>query len=116
MAQSLTTENLVKHYFNICNTALLEHKDSLLFKAAMALMERFAAGDNISMKVISDSGKTLGYFTTYFKDGQFAPITEGVHEPDKALTVSDSFLQEVVENRDDYILHPQKLDWSWLTK
>jgi hypothetical protein len=92
MTETMTTKNLVKHYFNICNTTLVKHKDSLLFRAAMALMERYTAGENISIKVVNDAGQVQGHFTTYFKEGQFASITDGEHKPDKALTVTESFL------------------------
>jgi hypothetical protein len=112
---TLSTKNLVKYYFNICNTALVEHRDNPLFKAAVSLADKFAGGDNISLQVVNDAGESLGHFTTYFKDGQFGPTTEGVHEPDKAFIVKQAFLQEVVDNGDEYIKRPSKLDWSWLT-
>jgi len=114
MATTPTTINLVKHYFNICNTALLQKEDNLLYKVAMDIANQFASGDNITLKIVDEQGKPLEYYTAYFKDGQFAPIREGIHEPDAQFSLSKHFLEHVLENADDYIEHPRKLDWSWL--
>jgi hypothetical protein len=37
-----------------------------------------------------------------------------VYEANKSLTVSESFLREVIDHRDDNIADPEKLDWRWL--
>lgn len=114
MNEKLTTTNLVKHYFNICNAALLEKEDSLIYKIVIDIANQFASGDNITLKVVDERDAILGNYSTYFKNGQFAPILEGIHEPDAQFTLSDKFLEQVLENADEYRTHPEKLDWSWL--
>lgn len=114
MNEPLTTTNLVKHYFNICNTALTMRQDSLVYAAAIALIDKFAGGDNVTLRVVDEQGDVLGQYTTYFKDGQFAPVRKGELEPDARFTVRREFLEEVVERSDHYVAHPEQLDWSWL--
>lgn len=114
MAIDLGTTNLVKHYFNICNTALLQQENKLIYKVAIEIVNRVASGENITVDVVAEDGAPLGRYTTYFKDGQFGPIREGEHEPDAHFRLSRPFLAQVLENADTYIRHPEKLDWSWL--
>ena len=40
--------------------------------------------------------------------------TRGKQEPEAGWKVSRSYLESVVENADEYIEHPAKLDWDWL--
>jgi hypothetical protein len=35
-------------------------------------------------------------------------------DPSIAWKVPESYLKDVVENAEDYINHPAKLDWEWL--
>jgi hypothetical protein len=114
MTASLETTNLVKHYFNICNAAILQKEDSLIYKLIIDMLKPLASGDNITLKVVDEQEVVLGHYTTYFKQGQFAPIREGIHEPGAQFTLKKIFLEQVSENADEYIAHPEKLDWSWL--
>lgn len=114
MNASLRIRNLVKHYFNICNTALTQNKDSLIYGSVIAVINQFVSGQTISLRVVDDSETPVGYFTTGFVDGEFTPIREGEHGPDARFTLRQSFLEEVVSHADNYIAHPEKLDWSWL--
>jgi hypothetical protein len=114
MTASLETTNLVKRYFNICNAAILQKENSLIYNFIINLAKPLASGDNITLKVVDEQEVLLGNYTTYFKEGQFAPVREGIHEPDAQFTLKKSFLEQVSENADEYIAHPEKLDWSWL--
>lgn len=115
MNERLSTTNLVKYYFNICNTALTMHQDRLVYKTAIALIDKIAGGNNIALRVLDAKGNALGQYTTYFKDGQFAPVKKGELAPDARFTLHREFLEEVVDHADHYVEHPEKLDWRWLT-
>lgn len=116
MNDSISTLNLVKHYFNICNTALSQRKDDALYAPVLSVLNQFASGETIRLKVIGADGKVMGWYTTRYVDGEFTPIMEGKQgDPDARFTLKRSFLQNVMSNADEYIKHPQKLDWSWLT-
>lgn len=115
MAESLTTLDLVKWYFNICNTALATRDANPVVEAVESLVARAVSGQVITLKVVDDSQAPAGYYTTRFIDGRFTPVEEGEENPDSRFTLSRSFLQEVVDNSDRYVEHPDRLDWSWLT-
>lgn len=116
MAQQLNTSALVKHYINICNTALVQRRDEFPYKQLIALMEQFFSGQTLTIRVEREEAQPNEYFTTGFVHGEFTPIREGVHGPDAQLSLNRHYLQEVVEHADEYIRRPERLDWSWLTR
>lgn len=114
MATSSETLNLVKQYFNICNAALATHREKAGFGTVLALVNRFASGDTIALRVVDDTPAPDSYYTTRFVDGQFTPVQPGKQHPDDRFTLHRRFLEEVANHADDFIEHPEKLDWSWL--
>lgn len=115
MTEPLSTQALVKQYLNICNDVLLSHRQSPLLKQVLALVNRLYSQDTITFKVVNDDDEPLGYFSTRFVDGTFTPVEEGRQDPDIHLQLQRSYLEQVVNNAQDYMDHPTKLDWDWLT-
>ena len=116
MTTTLETTNLVKHYFNICNTALASHKDSPIYGLLLALMNQLTSGKVIEVKVINGRSDDGEYFTTRFVDGEFTPVVEGKGESDTRFVVESDFLEKVFRNSDEYVDSPGKLDWSWVRR
>lgn len=114
-ASDLSIINLVKHYFNICNTAIRQNEDSLVFGTALGVIKQLKSGDTISIKVVGGKEGETEYFTTRFVDGVFTPIDKGKNDPDSQFTMTKDMLQDVLDHDDEYIEHPERLDWSWLT-
>ena len=114
MATPSETLNLVKQYFNVCNAALSTHREKAAFGTVLALISRFTSGATITLQVIDDTPAPAGYYTTRFVDGQFTPVQVGEQRPDSRFTLHRDFLNEVAENAEHYVEHPEKLDWSWL--
>ena len=115
MAKPQSTENLVKQYLNICNDILIKQRDTVPFEEIIALINRIIDNEKtITLKVVDDQGKTLGLYATTFMVDEFKPI--GVHSPNQEtqFVVSRRYLEHVVDNADDYMAHPIKLDWDWL--
>ncbi len=115
MDEKLTDKALIKYYINICNYALFKHRHLPLMKEVLAGVSRIYSQDSISFEVTDDANKPLAYFSTRFVDSMFTPVEEGTHSPDIRLKLSRSYLQKVVENSDEYMEHPTRLDWDWLT-
>jgi hypothetical protein len=70
---------------------LLQNENSLIYKFIINLAKPLASGDNITLKVVDEQEVLLGNYTTYFKEGQFAPVREGIHEPDAQFTLKKIF-------------------------
>ena len=117
MDEQISTLNLVRRYFNICNIALVRRRNNPIYMAIQTLINKLDNGKVISLKVVDipkDPGVMPGYYTTRYVDNQFTPVIEGEHDPDTRFTLHKSFLEDVNDNADYYIEHPEKLDWSWL--
>ncbi|MDX1375859.1 MAG: hypothetical protein R3357_09875 [Burkholderiales bacterium] len=110
----LSTTNLVKHYFNICNTALGQHKRGPVYGRLLELVNRLASGKTIAIEVVGAPRGAPRHFTVTYADGAFSPVRRGVHEPDVQRKLRREFLENVVNNADAYIAHPERLDWGWL--
>jgi hypothetical protein len=98
VSEALTTLNLVKYYVNICNAALSRYKQSPAF---IDLRKRFGFITTITLIVMDERGVSTGFYTTRFVDDEF-------------MTLRTGFLNNVMNHADEYIKHPEKLDWSWL--
>ena len=114
MTSTLETTNLVKLYFNICNTALASQKYSAVYGTLLAVLNEVASGDIITLKVVGKEGDEDRYYTTRFIDGEFTPIMDGARDADAQFTVDHAYLESIVKDADRYIANPEKLDWSWL--
>jgi len=111
------TIDLVRRYFNICNIALAQRREKNIYAAIQTLINQFENGKIITLKVVDIPkvpGVPEGYYTTQYIDGKFTSAIKCEHHPDARFTLRKSFLEDVVDNADDYIAHPEKLDWSWL--
>ncbi len=115
MREKLTNNVLIKYYINICNYALFKHRHLPLLNGILAVINRIYSQDTIAFIMTDDENKPLAYFSTRFVDGMFTPVEEGEHSPDIKLKLRRSYLENVVKNADDYMTHPTKLDWDWLT-
>lgn len=115
MAEHMDPVNLATHYFNIANTALAERGREHPYSDIIALMNRLSSGQTISLRITDEKGEPIEHVTTGFVDGQFTPIRAGIHHPDAKFTLSRDFLEHVVAHSDEYVRHPERLDWSWLT-
>ncbi|MCL4798773.1 MAG: hypothetical protein KJ025_04245 [Burkholderiales bacterium] len=110
----LSTTNLVKHYFNVCNTALSRHRHGMVYGALLELVNRLASGRTIAIEVAGAPATGPRRFTVRFVDGAFTPVRRGVHAPDVKRTLPRDFLEDVLAHADEYIEHPERLDWGWL--
>lgn len=114
--ERLAARTLAKHYVNICNTALVQHRDEFPYRQIIALMNRIYSGETITIRIDNARSEPEQYVTTRFIDGQFTPIEEGKRASDAEFVLSRAYLEDVVENADHYIRHPRKLDFSWMTE
>ena len=114
MAERLKALTLAKHYINICNTALAQHREQFPYKQIITLLDRLYSGETLTFRIEDEDGREEAIVTTGFIDGQFTPIREGEHNPDAHFILHRSYLEEVLEHAEEYTRHPAKLDLSWL--
>ena len=71
-------------------------------------------GDTLQCAVYDDRPKVL--YTLQLTEDMKIKIVEKKHAvPEDAWPFKYSYLKQVIDNQEDYIEHPAKLDWGWLT-
>lgn len=115
MAEELTTLNLVKHYLNIANAALHQAEHHSWGRAVVAVLDQIASGTDILLQVVDAQGAPLGRYATYYQHGQFAPPRDELPATGASFTLTRAFLEDVWAHAEEYMNHPMKLDWRWLT-
>lgn len=113
--KSRDATTLFTRALNVINAALEKHANDTPYAQLLSASEKLLADRNIGVAVYeSDASAPFDYYTIRFRDGAFELVSRGKQEPEAGWKVSRAYLEGVVENADDYIEHPAKLDWDWL--
>jgi hypothetical protein len=100
---------------DVWNAAIQRHGRAFPYREIVPRCEDALRGTDIGVEIYeTDRDRPSGRYTLRFEDGR---IRTADHNPDAPVmwVVSGTFLRDVVENRVDYLEHPVKLDWDWLT-
>ncbi|MGH7256685.1 MAG: hypothetical protein ACREI3_13020 [Nitrospirales bacterium] len=110
-----TAHSLFLQYLNTCNLALAQHRDAIPHKQILELVGTMLRDRPIGVVVYAENpDHPLGQYTIRFSGGSFDVVA---HERQKASLdwkVRVSYLQRIVDHSDDYIAHPERLEWDWL--
>lgn len=112
-----STTPLFAEALDVMNAALARHKDAAPYKQMLGLSEKLIGGRNIGVSIYDQaSDRPIDACTVTFEEERFQLVAHGKREPEPEITwkVSREYLEKVVENREDYLAHPAKLDWDWL--
>lgn len=111
----MSDEELVTAYLDTCNRAMSAHADSFPFKQIMALGSRIVGKRPMTIAIYrGDGAEPYDHYTYRLEDGQFQMMQHGKVENALQWKAKRSYLEAVVQNPDEYIEHPSKLDFDWL--
>ncbi len=106
--------NLLIEYLDVCNAAIEQHRDSLVHKAMIAAWDMIFGGRDVGVNICDDNDRVETSVTIRLGNRAFVPVADPQTEPSFHLKVKRSYMEDVVEHRDEYVRHPEKLDWDWL--
>lgn len=107
--------SLFAQALDVMNEALVRHEDAAPFKQMLGLSEKLVAGRHIGVSIYDQaSDRPIDECTVTFEEQRFRLVAHGQRDPEISWKVSREYLEKVVENREDYLAHPAKLDWDWL--
>ncbi len=111
----LDTNALFTQYVNVVNKALAAHRDEFPMKQLSKAGEKLVGGKEIGAAVYkNDPDAPHDYFTVTMEGGRFQ-AEQGKGHPDIEWKVKQQHIENVVENPDEFIAHPLKLDLDWLS-
>lgn len=106
---------LMTRVLNVMNRAIQEHKDNFPFKQMYNASESIIGGKNLGVAVYADDPDTPhDYFTIRWQGMQLELVSHGKQDPVIAWKVSESYLNQVANEPEQYIDNPLKLDWDWM--
>lgn len=113
----LATDALFTQYLNVVNRALGENRDSFPYRQILGASEKAFDDTTVAVGVYKDDAEhPHDWFTVDYSDGTFSLESHGKEDADLTWKMRESHLEEVVENPDEFVEHPYKLDLDWLKK
>jgi len=107
--------NLMIEYLDVCNVASELHRNSLAYKPIIAAYDSFFANRQVGIDIYGkDAAEIETTVTIHFVNGRFEPVSETEAHASFHLKLSRHYMEDVVAHREEYIRHPEKLDWDWL--
>ena len=107
--------NLVIEYLDVCNAASEAHRSSLLYKPIIAAYDSFFENRQVGIDIYGkDTDEIETTVTVRLVNGMFEPVPETEANSSFHLKLGRHYMEDVVAHREEYIRHPEKLDWDWL--
>ena len=113
---ALPTDALFTEYINTCNTAISRHRDEFPFKQLIDAGTKLAGDKTMAVGIYkNDASAPFDYYTVRLgPDGMLKIVDHGKKNPDLQWKASTAYLEKVVQDPNDYIEHPARLDFDWL--
>jgi len=108
-------ERVFERYLAVCNEALEKNKDKFPFMEIWRARWKSLGPDNVMQCAVYDDRPKIKYTLHLTEDMKIEIVKKEHVSPEEVWPFKFSYLKEVVDNSQDYIDHPAKLDWGWLT-
>lgn len=106
---------LVARYIEVVNDAIEEAEDSLLLAIDAWFTEAVLDDTEIAIGLFDDDEDDIDvWFTLHFEDNELTLEAEGKDDPDVKWRVPRAHIENVLDDPDDFVDHPSKLDLDWL--
>ena len=102
-------------YLDVCNAALEANRNTFPYKQLFDMYEKIFANRQVACMIYEDDPSVIQQSVTIqMIDGKFRYVPDSEAKPSFHLKVKRSYMEGVVRHRQEYIDHPEKLDWDWL--
>lgn len=103
-----------RQFLYVMNESLDANRDRFPYKQILAACEKTFPDWNIGVAVYADDPDTPhDFYTIRFKDGEFELVEHGKEKPKMTWKTPQSYIKKVIKNPQEYVKHPEKLDWDW---
>jgi hypothetical protein len=103
---------LMNRYLDVCNKAIEENKEDFFYKRVWGISERIFKTYHMHIAVYDDRVKNL--YVLRYADHKISEDRSVKPDFERSWHINYSYLKHVVDNPEQYIKHPAKLDWDWL--
>lgn len=108
-------ERIFERYLDVCNQAIEKNKNKFPYTEIWGARWKHRGLSHILQCAVYDDRPKIVYTLQLTDDIQIKVIEKTRVTPGNAWPLQYCYLQRVVDNPGDYIEHPTKLDWGWLS-
>ena len=108
-------ERIFERYLDVCNRALEKNKDKFPYTEIWGARWKKLGKNNCLNCAVYDDRPKIIYKLQLTEDMKIKIIEKSHVASEDMWPFKYSYLKHVAENQQDYIDHPAKLDWGWLT-
>ena len=112
MGQPQDIDSLFKQYLIICNEAMKAHAHEFPYKQIWNAVERLQSGEPVDLTIYDDEPQQ--HYKVCLKNKHIDLVQADKNGNIDGWKMNTSYLRKVVENPEEYIKQPAKLDWDWL--
>jgi hypothetical protein len=106
---------LLVEYLEVCNAAAEVHRHSLVYGPIIAAYDSVFANRQVAIDTYDrHPDEVENTATIRLVNGEFVTVPENEAHPSFHLKLGRRYMEDVVAHRDEYIQHPEKLDWDWM--
>lgn len=112
MATQEEIDALFRQYVMICNQALQAHAHEFPYKQIWNAVERLQSSKPVDLTIYDDEPQH--HYKVSLQDHHIDLVQDEEDETHQGWKLNTSYLRRVVENPEEYINQPARLDWDWL--
>ena len=105
-------DDLFNQFLEVCNQAMEAHKDEFPYKQIWEAAEQLQREKGLHVTIYDDEPK--GDFQLRLQDKHIELLSDSEDDSGEGWRINKSYMKRVVENPEEYIEEPAKLDWDWL--
>lgn len=107
--------HLLVSYLEVCNAAIEENRDRLPYKPLILLYEKAFRDRDVHIEIYERDADHIESSAVVRLIGDTFTLVSSPHaDPWVSLKLKRSYMQNVIANREEYILRPELLDWEWI--
>lgn len=113
--KDIPTDELFNQYIEVVNRVIAENRDGLYGKSANLWSKKFA-DEPIAVGVYDrDADTPHHWYTLKLRDSQLT-LVDRIKDPDAKIKwkVKEDHLNHTINNADEYVKNPMKLDLDWI--
>lgn len=107
-------ERVFQQYLEICNRAIEQNKNKFPYTEIWGSRLKARKDEMEIEAIVYDDRPKLAYMLRLTKDMKIEIVEKKTLPPEEAWPFTYQYLKRVVDNPQDYIENPAKLEWGWL--
>lgn len=107
-------EQVFQQYLEICNRAIEQNRDKFPYTEIWGARFKALEAEATLHAVVYDDRPKVEFVLRLTRDMKIEIVEKKAIAPEEEWPFTYQYLKRVVDNPQEYIDHPAKLEWGWL--